>query len=354
MSPFVGRANKVNQFSPKLSSKDSSSITTPFETSSMQDCDMSLGGITRLSNFFKKCWNSSWAANTLRLNEAQAPGPGQSRRSWHFRSDSVALSSFSGSLRERYNNLCIGLKFSQSVKYSVPELAECHVEWLQRTYVENPDYESGEVRRLKAMIRAWTPNLNAKDLRTSISETLMVCLLKQINKVFFAGAIPLHHSSNNRVFAWLDDDDIRLGLCSSYGYQPIIHIHPWRVDRRMSSQYSWDANVKMRDRLGSLLHELCHAVFIVYGDRFCSTWITDLGCGGHGPPWYVLATKIEEVAVQLLGMKLELGIGQSLAHDALDSFPSLENLVFDDSDSVTQLSDSYPDVDLAMGFSDLD
>lgn len=295
-------------------------MATTCEARVVQTFNRGIQGFAKLNNFFRKIqaiFNheiftqlEEQSSNALdeRWKENVQPSP----------PNNVHVSSFFQIPRGSYIHLHIQLSSSPRGKLSAPQLAGYHIAWLHHTYLDNPGHQKAEVQRLKRMIKAWTPNLNARDLRRSISTTQMMCLLKQLNKVFFAGMIPLNGSVHNAAFAWLTDGDKRLALCTSTGYAPVIHLHPWRVEQLMLEMYPWDRHVRMRDRLGSLAHELCHALFITHGDRFCPTWTTALGSGGHGRAWLALAAKLEEVVIHVLGLEVDLGIWESLAYDGYE------------------------------------
>ncbi|KAH5798491.1 hypothetical protein HBI88_150270 [Parastagonospora nodorum] len=199
--------------------------------------------------------------------------------------------------------------------YEAMRLVRHHVAWLDKTYAHNTaDKASLDVFRLRSLVHSWNPNLTGQDMRSSASSTQMLQLVKILNKVFFFGAIPSHRQSISSGFAWLPDTE---KTCFGIGtFNPIIGtqvlLHP-KLYRHHGDLD--DLDVRWRNRLGTILHELCHAFLKAYTCRSCPTHDSCIGPRGHGRAWQILAAKMEEVATKLLGVFVDFGRYPSLLHD---------------------------------------
>lgn len=191
------------------------------------------------------------------------------------------------------------------------------VGWIRKTGKWRFRREPEEVYLLKGTLANWKSALGAYDLRVSMSPENMRYLLRLLNTVFFADWIAIDEIQNKNPFAWLRDDDYPhiLAMCSSKDGLPTIYLHPWRVEVSRQNQ-DIDPSERIKDRLGSLLHELCHAVFIPYFDPRCSRWRREVGLEGHGVSWQILAKAVEEAAHSILGYKVSLGYSEPPVNDA--------------------------------------
>ena len=200
-------------------------------------------------------------------------------------------------------------------EYEAMRLVRHHVAWMDKKYSHTTaDNASLDVFRLRSLLQSWNPNLSGQDMRSSASCTQMLQLVKLLNKVFFFGAIPSHRQSISSGFAWLPDSEKAcFGICT---FNPIIGtqvlLHP-KLYRHHGDQNDLDA--RWRNRLGTILHELCHAFLKAYTCRSCPTHDSCIGPRGHGRAWQILAAKMEEVATKLVGGFVDFGRYPSLLHD---------------------------------------
>ena len=190
-----------------------------------------------------------------------------------------------------------------------------HTAWLDKTYMQSLVGEKSLiVLQLKSLLQSWNPNLAGLDMRATMSSAQSLQLIKLLNKVFFFGAIPSHRESISAGFSWLPDSE---KACFGVGtFNPIIGtqilLHPTLYRNNGDME---DLDVRWRNRLGTILHELCHAFLKVYTCRSCPMHDQCIGHRGHGRAWQILVVKMEEVATRLMGGFVDMGRYPSLLHD---------------------------------------
>lgn len=168
--------------------------------------------------------------------------------------------------------------------------------------------------RLKSLLQIWKSNLTGPDMRHTISPAQLQHLFAHLNNVFFAGAVPSHRKALSTGFSWLPESKKN---CFGVSYfNPIIgtqlFLHP-KLYRHNSNAN--DLDMRWRNRIGTILHEMCHAFLKAYTCRSCSMHDHCVGSRGHGRAWQILAEKIEEVATRLLDGCVDMGRFPSLLHD---------------------------------------
>ncbi|KAF1918147.1 hypothetical protein BDU57DRAFT_514746 [Ampelomyces quisqualis] len=200
-------------------------------------------------------------------------------------------------------------------KYEAMRLVRHHVAWLEKTYLRSNSVKDNVlVLQLQALLRAWNINLTGRDMRHTMSRNQQLQLIKLLNQVFFFGAIPSHRAAISSGFDWLPDSE---KACFGIGtFNPIIGtqvlLHPTLY--RNGGDLG-DPDVRWRNRLGTMLHELCHAFLKAYTCRSCPMHDHCIGPRGHGRAWQILVAKMEEVATKLMGGYVDMGRYPSLLHD---------------------------------------
>lgn len=194
--------------------------------------------------------------------------------------------------------------------YEAMRLVRHHIAWLDQTYLQ----ESRAILQMKSLVETWKPNLSCTNMRQSISRTQLQQLFAQLNKVFFFDSVPAHQEALTTGFSWLPESKKD---CFGISYfNPIIGtqllLHP--VLYRHSSNVQSPDDI-WRNRLGTILHEMCHAYLKAYTCRSCPMHDHCVGARGHGRAWQLLAAKIEEVASRLMGGLVDMGRFPALLHD---------------------------------------
>ncbi|KAH9880951.1 hypothetical protein IAQ61_001245 [Plenodomus lingam] len=199
--------------------------------------------------------------------------------------------------------------------YEAMRLVRHHIAWLDYTYLHPSRLKDmPSVSQLTSLLRVWRPNLVAPDLRSHISNAQLGHVFRQLNKVFFFGAVPPHRSSLSTGFSWLPEHKKN---CFGVSYfNPIIgtqlFLHP-KLYRHNSKPE--DLDLRLRNRIGTILHEMCHAFLKAYTCRSCIMHERCVGSRGHGRAWQILAAKVEEVASHLIGGPVDMGRFPSVLHD---------------------------------------
>jgi hypothetical protein len=200
-------------------------------------------------------------------------------------------------------------------EYEAMRFVRHHVVWLDKTYLQFPQKDDSiSVLQLKSLLQAWNPNLTGQDMRQTMSSAQFLHLIKLLNRIFFFGAIPPHRQTISSGFSWLPDSE---QACFGVGtFSPVIGtqvlLHP--ILYRHGGDHE-NIDVRWRNRLGTVLHELCHAFLKAYTCRSCPMHDQCIGARGHGRAWQILAAKMEEVATQLMGGYVDFGRYPSLLHD---------------------------------------
>jgi hypothetical protein len=199
-------------------------------------------------------------------------------------------------------------------EYETMRLVRHHTAWLDKTYIHSTPEKNLDVLRLQSLLQSWNSNLTGQDMRQSMSGIQMLHLVKLLNKVFFFGAIPSHRQTISSGFDWLPEAE---KACFGIGtFNPIIGtqvlLHPKLYRHHCDPA---DLDVRWRNRIGTILHELCHAFLKAYTCRSCPTHDSCIGPRGHGRAWQILAAKMEEVATRLFGGFVDFGRYPSLLHD---------------------------------------
>jgi hypothetical protein len=237
----------------------------------------------------------------------------------------------------RFCNLRISLRYRipklnlrMYGEYESMRLVRHHTAWLDKTYMQSLVGEKRTpVLQLQSLMRSWKPNLTGRDMRATMSSAQSLQIIKLLNKVFFFGAIPSHRESISSGFSWLPDSE---KACFGVGtFNPIIGtqilLHPTLYRNNGDME---DLDARWRNRLGTILHELCHAFLKAYTCRSCPTHDHCIGPRGHGRAWQILVAKMEEVATRLMGGFVDMGRYPSLLHDLEDNgkLPSAHDLDF--------------------------
>jgi hypothetical protein len=200
-------------------------------------------------------------------------------------------------------------------EYETMRLVRHHVAWLDKVYMQDLAYDkSPTVLQLRSLLQSWNPNLTGRDMRATMSSAQSLQMIKLLNKVFFFGAIPAHRESISAGFSWLPESE---KACFGVGtFNPIIGtqilLHPTLYRNNGDLE---DVDARWRNRLGTIVHELCHAFLKAYTCRSCPMHDRCIGPRGHGRAFQILVTKMEEVATRLMGGFVDMGRYPSLLHD---------------------------------------
>ncbi|KAL5116708.1 hypothetical protein ACEQ8H_005457 [Pleosporales sp. CAS-2024a] len=202
-----------------------------------------------------------------------------------------------------------------------------HIAWLDKTYMHTVLEKDLNVLRLRSLLQCWNPNLTGQDMRQTMSSPQMLHLIKLLNKVFFFDALPRHRDSISDGFSWLPETNTACFGIGTYnaliGTQVLLHPKLYRHHGDLN-----DPDVRWRNRLGTLLHELSHAFLKAYTCRSCPSHDLSIGARGHGRAWQLLAAKLEQVATRILDGFVDFGRYPSMLHElqASGKLPSAHDL----------------------------
>ncbi|KAH7357565.1 hypothetical protein BKA66DRAFT_445598 [Pyrenochaeta sp. MPI-SDFR-AT-0127] len=200
-------------------------------------------------------------------------------------------------------------------QYEAMRLVRHHVAWLDETYLQHPHGKQNTAAlQLQSLLYTWKPHLSGSDLRQSISKTQLQHLFSALNRVFFFSAIPPHRRIFASSMSFLPEGR---KTCFGVGYfNPIVgtHVllHPTMYRHSTDAE---DSDVRWRNRVGTLLHEMCHAFLKAYTCRACPMQERCVGARGHGRAWQILAKKVEQVVSGIMGGYVDMGRFPSLLHD---------------------------------------
>lgn len=204
--------------------------------------------------------------------------------------------------------------FPQPVPPAVPSqcigimhLVRDHIAMLDRVYLGHENFqETTACLRLQALVYVWRAKLGSLDLLKTMSSEEMERFLQSLNLVFFFGLIPF----NDKPFRWADKSTTYYGRSTIYEDQrmePIISLNPTLIAPDAYPEDFSYLNLRGRNRLATLLHELCHAFIHIFACPSCPMFTKSEGSSGHGRAWQVLAAKVEDVALKLLNLRIDLG-----------------------------------------------
>ena len=193
-------------------------------------------------------------------------------------------------------------------------LVEQHIRWLHSTHFGKPNEEmAARVRRLNDLISNWKERLDAKDLRKTLSEEEMTGLLNDLSETFFDAELVPPQPSFQVQFDWVDDHDKNkwniLGVTIHKSYGCLIKLDPNVVNPLNHWVFPKVFDKRRQGRLGTLVHELCHAFFCRHICENCQSRVS------HGMAWQQLALELEHVSSNLLGLRMDLDRCLSLTCD---------------------------------------
>ncbi|KAF1937662.1 hypothetical protein EJ02DRAFT_330215, partial [Clathrospora elynae] len=208
-----------------------------------------------------------------------------------------------------------GLKLRFHGDYEAMHLVRHHVAWLDKTYLQNSSSNStSRVQQLKSLLHIWHPHITGADMRHSISTTQLQTLFTHLNDVFFSGSVPAHNKILTNGFSYIPEHQKNCFGTSYFnpiiGTQILLHPSLYRHNNQPDN-----LDIRGRNRLGTLLHEMCHAFLKAYTCRACPMHDHSVGPRGHGRAWQILAAKIEEVAAKVMGGSVDMGRFPSLLRD---------------------------------------
>jgi hypothetical protein len=199
--------------------------------------------------------------------------------------------------------------------YESMRLVRHHIAWLDHTYLQQPSPKPNfNILQIKSLLQTWHPHLTSPNLRDTFSKTQGLHLTSLLNTIFFSNAIPPHRACISDGFSYLSSTEkscFAIGTFNPiFGTQLLLHPTLYRHHGDPT-----DLDVRWLSRVGTVLHELCHAYLKAYTCRSCPMHDVCVGPRGHGRAWQLLAKKIEEVATRVLGGFCDMGRYQSALHD---------------------------------------
>jgi hypothetical protein len=215
--------------------------------------------------------------------------------------------------------------------YEAMTLVRHHVAWLDATYLHPSSRPTPSVRHLQSLLHTWDTNIIGPDMRHSISPAQLNTLFDHLNRVFFSGCVPPHNKILTAGFSYLPDTQNDCFGKSFFnplvGTQILIHptLYRGNTDNPKDRDY---LDTRLRNRIGTILHEMCHAFLKAYTCRACPMYDACVGPRGHGRAWQVLAAKMEQVVSVVLGGKVDMGRFPSLLRDleGHGKLPSMHDL----------------------------
>jgi hypothetical protein len=224
-------------------------------------------------------------------------------------------------------------------------LVRHHIAWLDATYIHPSARPTPSVHHLRSLVSTWHSHITSPDLRNSLSTTQLNDLFGHLNRVFFSDSVPPHNKMLSAGFSYLDAKQTECFGKSFYnplvGTQVLLHPVLYRgchAHQNLSQLDSLDPTIQQRqqqqtmtrlhNRLGTLLHEMCHAFLKAYACRSCPMHDACVGPRGHGRAWQMLAKKMEQVATVVLGGAVDMGRFPSLLRDCEGNgrLPSVHDL----------------------------
>lgn len=229
--------------------------------------------------------------------------------------------------------------------YEAMTLVRHHIAWLDATYLHPSARPTPSVHHLRSLISTWRSHLTSPDLRSSLSTSQLNDLFAHLNRVFFSDQVPPHNKVLSAGFSYLDARQTECFGKSFYnplvGTQILLHpvlyrgcgqfnhlSHHDSLDPTIQQRQQQQISTSLYNRLGTLLHEMCHAFLKAYTCRSCPMHDSCIGPLGHGRAWQMLAKKIEQVAAVVLGGTVDMGRFPSLLRDCEGSgrLPSVHDL----------------------------
>jgi hypothetical protein len=210
------------------------------------------------------------------------------------------------------------LKLKFHGDYEAMALVRHHIAWLDATYLHPSSRPTPSVLHLQSLLSTWSSNLAGLDMRETMSTLQLNDLFVHLNRVFFSDCVPSHNTFLTAGFSYIPDT--RTECFGKSFFNPLmgtqILIHPTLYRGNSSDPRQRDyLDTRLRNRLGTVLHEMCHAYLKAYSCRSCAMHDTCIGPLGHGRAWQILAAKMEEVASVLLGGRVNMGRFPSLLRD---------------------------------------
>lgn len=213
--------------------------------------------------------------------------------------------------------------------YEAMALVRHHMAWLDATYLHPSAHLTPAVHQLRSLVKAWHPQLTGLDMRRTLSVGQMSALFGHLNRVFFSDCIPPHNATLTTGFSYLPEQ--QRDCFGKSLFNPLIGtqilIHPTLYRGNGTPSHHPDM-LRLHNRLGTMIHEMCHAFLKAYSCRSCSMHQACDGATGHGRAWQLLAKKLEEAACVVLGSRADLGRGPSLLREVACSgrLPSCHDL----------------------------
>ncbi|EMD86870.1 hypothetical protein COCHEDRAFT_1227903 [Bipolaris maydis C5] len=213
--------------------------------------------------------------------------------------------------------------------YEAMTLVRHHMAWLDATYLHPSAHITPAVHQLRSLLKAWHPQITGLDMRRTLSVAQLTTLFTHLNRVFFSGCVPTHNATLTAGFSYLPEQ--QRDCFGKSLFNPLIGtqilVHPTLYRGAGTPSHHPDI-LRLNNRLGTIIHEMCHAFLKAYSCRSCSMHEACDGATGHGRAWQLLAKKLEEAACVVLGGEVDMGRGPSLLREIACSgrLPSCHDL----------------------------
>ncbi|KAF2655297.1 hypothetical protein K491DRAFT_716379 [Lophiostoma macrostomum CBS 122681] len=181
------------------------------------------------------------------------------------------------------------------------DLANKCIEYFDRDSDQLNELQIRAINRFHMYWNSWGHRLNWTDGPRAVGKREMEKLLQIINELFFFAAIP------NLEFWWVEEfGDEMLGACAT---RPESQVNIIKMNTTAYDE-GWKDHPQARqlDRLSTLLHEALHAYLNTHSCKSCSRFGDNMGNGGHGMAWTLVAAKLEAAVPRLLGVPVRLGV----------------------------------------------
>ncbi|USP79285.1 hypothetical protein yc1106_06559 [Curvularia clavata] len=200
--------------------------------------------------------------------------------------------------------------------YEAMALVRHHMAWLDATYLHPSAHITPAVHHLRSLLKTWHPQITGLDMRHTLSVAQLSTLFNHLNRVFFSGCVPPHNATLTAGFSFLPEH--QRDCFGKSLFNPLIGtqilIHPTLYRGCGTPSYHPDI-LRLHNRLGTMIHEMCHAFLKAYSCRSCAMHEACDGATGHGRAWQLLAKKLEEAACVVFGGDVDLGRGPSLLRE---------------------------------------